>query len=141
MAYTVKMFGQAPLNMAKGALDWDTNAIKVALFTTNTITQDTDDNYTAFAGANTEVSNGNGYTTGGATLANKTNTSAANVTSLGADDTAWTSASFTARTAVVYDSVTDKLLGYVDFGANQTVVAGTFTIEWSSGVIATVTAA
>ena len=139
MSYVVKMFGQAPLNMAKGLFDFDGNAIKVALFTTNTITQDTDDNYTAFAAANTEVANGSGYATAGATLASKTNTSAANVTSLGAANTSWTSASFTARTAVVYDSVTDKLLGYVDFGANQTVVAGTFTIAWSGGIIATIT--
>lgn len=141
MAYTVKMFGQAPLNMGKGLIDWDTNAIKVALFTTNTITQATDDNYTAFAAANTEVANGSGYTTGGATLATKTNTSAANVTSLGAANTAWTAATFVCRTAVVYDSVTDKLVGYVDFGANQTVTAGTFTIAWAGGIIATVTCA
>ena len=141
MAYIVKMFGQAPLNMAKGLFDWDTHVIKCALFTTNTITQATDDNYTAFAVANTEVANGNGYTTAGATLGTKTNTSAALVTSLGAANTSWTTATFTARTAVVYDSDvgSDKLLGYVDFGANQSVVAGTFTIAWSGGVIATIT--
>lgn len=139
MAYTVKMFGQAPLNAFEGVFDYDTNAIKVALFTTNTINQNTDDNYTAFALANTEVANGNGYTTAGATLATKTHTSTTLVTSLGAANTAWTTATFTARTAVVYDSVTDKLLGYVDFGANQSVVAGTFTIAWSGGIIATIT--
>jgi hypothetical protein len=141
MAYTCKLFGQAPLNMAKGLFDWDTNAIKCALYTTNTITQATDDNYTNFTAANTEVASGSGYTTGGATLATKTNTSSGNVTSLGAANTAWTSATFTARTAVVYDSVTGKLLGYVDFGANQSVVIGTFTIAWSGGIVATITVA
>jgi len=139
MAYTVKMFGQAPLNMAKALFDWDTNAIKCALYTTNTINQNTDDNYTAFTVANTEVANGNGYTTTGVALASKTNTSSTLVTSLGAANTSWTTATFTARTAVVYDSVTDKLLGYVDFGANQSVVSGTFTIAWSGGIIATIT--
>jgi hypothetical protein len=139
MAYTVKMFGQAPLNMAKGLFDWDSNAIKCALYTTNTITQATDDNYTDFTAANTEVANATGYTTGGVALATKTNTSSANVTSLGAANSSWTTATFTARTAVVYDTVTGKLLGYVDFGANQSVVVGTFTIAWSGGVIATIT--
>jgi hypothetical protein len=140
MAYTTKLYGQAPLNMAKGLFDYDTNAIKVALYTTNTINQNTDDNYTAFTAANTEVSSsGTGYTTAGKALTTKTNTSTTLVTSLGAADTSWTSATFTCRTAVVYDSVTDKLLGYIDFGANQSVVAGTFTISWSGGIIATIT--
>ncbi len=139
MAYTVKMFGTAPMNAFQGDLDFEANTVKVALYTTNTITQATDDNYTAFTAANTEVANGNGYTTAGATLATKTHTSTTLVTSLGAANTSWTNATFTARTAVVYDSTSDKLLGYVDFGANQSVVAGTFTIAWSGGIIATIT--
>jgi hypothetical protein len=61
MAYTTKLYGQAPLNMAKGLFDYDTNAIKVALYTTNTINQNTDDNYTAFTAANTEVSSSGIY--------------------------------------------------------------------------------
>lgn len=141
MAYTVKMFAHAPLNMAEGLFDYDTNAVKVALFSTYTPSQANDNDYTTIAGANTEVANGNGYATGGATLATKTHAVAALVTSLGAANTSWTSATFSAVCAVVYDSVLDALLGYVDFGGTQSVVAGTFTIAWSGGIIATITCA
>jgi hypothetical protein len=85
-----------------------------------------------------EVANGSGYTTGGVSLANKTVTydSANNRVELDADDASWTfSASKTARYAVVYKdtgtSSTSPLIGYVDFGADQTS-SGTFTITWSA---------
>jgi hypothetical protein len=141
MAYTVKMYSHAPLNAFEGLFDYDTNAIKVALFSAYTPSQANDNDYTTIAAANTEVANGSGYTTGGATLGTKTHAVATVVTSLGAANASWTSASFTAAVAVVYDSVTSALLGYIDFGGNQTVVSGTFTIAWSGGIIATITVA
>lgn len=53
-----------------------------------------------------------------------------------ASDAQWTSASFTARIAVVYKDTgtnsTSPLIIYVDFGGDETVSSGTFTIQWDS---------
>ncbi len=138
MSYTVKMYAHAPLNAFEGLLDFDTNSIKVALFSAYTPSQANDNDYTTIAAANTETV-GTGYTITGAALTTPTHTVAALVTSLGAANTSWTTATFSAVCAVVYDSVTKALLGYVDFGGTQSVVAGTFTIAWSGGIIATIT--
>jgi hypothetical protein len=53
------------------------------------------------------------------------------------DDAIWTTASFTAAIAVVYKNnvftaTTSPLLIYVDFGGNETVATGTFTITWDA---------
>jgi len=136
MAYTVKMFTNAPEKAFTGLFDWDTNAIKVALFTsTYTPAQQTDILYSSLSN---EVANGNGYTTGGVALASKTDVAATLTTTLDAADSSWTSATFTCRTAVVYDTVTSALLGYIGFGADQSVVSGTFTIQWAETGIATI---
>ena len=80
---------------------------------------------------------GTGYTTGGETLAGKAVTQAA-TTKWDATDEAWTSASFTAAHAVIYDSTaTDNLIASIDFGGNQTVSSGTFTIQWDANGIIT----
>lgn len=78
---------------------------------------------------------GTGYTAGGATLANKAvsidDTDDEGV--FDADDVSWTSASFTAYHAVLYNaSVTNDLILSIDFGGQQTVTAGTFTIQWNT---------
>ena len=80
---------------------------------------------------------GSGYSAGGATLANKAVTQAA-TTKFDADDVAWTSASFTAYHAVLWDDTvgTDDLICSIDFGAAKTVTSGTFTIQWhTDGII------
>ena len=80
---------------------------------------------------------GTGYTTGGETLAGKAVTQAA-TTKWDATDESWTSASFTAAHAVIYDStVSDNLIASIDFGGNQTVSSGTFTIQWDANGIIT----
>lgn len=78
---------------------------------------------------------GTGYTAGGATLANQAvsidDTDDEGV--FDGDDVAWTTATFTAYHAVVYDdTVTDDLILSIDFGGAQTVTSGTFTIQWNS---------
>jgi len=73
-----------------------------------------------------EVS-GAGYTAGGATLANVTWTNVGGTITFDADNPTWTSASFTARYGVIYDSsASDKLMRLFDFDENRTVEAGTF---------------
>lgn len=143
MAVTAYWYGKAFLSAFNKEVDLDTDTIKVALCTSSyTPNQDTHDYYDDLTN---EVANGNGYTTGGATLASKTVAydGATNTFSFDAADTSWTTASFTARYAVLYVSTgtssTSPLLAYVDFGADQTVSSGTFTIAWNASGIAKVT--
>jgi hypothetical protein len=124
-------------------VDWVSDTIKVSLHTsTYTPNQDTDD---FFNDATNEVS-GTGYTAGGVTLGSKTTAydSATNETRLDAADVSWTSASFTARYAVVYKDTgtasTSPVLGYVDFGGDETVSSGTFNITWDATGVLKITA-
>jgi len=141
-----KLYGQFLSQALNKEIDWDTDTIKVALLT-NSYTPDQDaHNYYDDVVAN-EVT-GTGYTAGGNTLANKTNTynSATNVIVLDADDTTWSSSTITARYAVVYDATpatnaTKPLIGYVDFGSDQSSSSGNFTITWDATGIVRITVA
>jgi hypothetical protein len=141
-----KLYGQFLSQALNKEIDWDTDTIKVALLT-NSYTPDQDaHNYYDDVVAN-EVT-GTGYTAGGNTLANKTNTynSATNVIVLDADDTTWSSSTITARYAVVYDATpatnaTKPLIGYVDFGSDQSSNNGNFTITWDATGIVRITVA
>ncbi|CAB4149660.1 hypothetical protein UFOVP552_17 [uncultured Caudovirales phage] len=141
-----KLYGQFLSQALNKEIDWDTDTIKVALLT-NSYTPDQDaHNYFDDVVAN-EVS-GTGYTAGGNTLANKTNAynSATNVIVLDADDTTWSSSTITARYAVVYDATpatnaTRPLIGYVDFGSDQSSSNGNFTITWDATGIVRITVA
>lgn len=131
---TITIYNQSLLRPFNGnADDWDeSSALKVALFTDTYTPSAADTLYSSLSG---EVANGSGYTTGGATLAN---TSFAGTTTnvFDADDTAWTfSGSKTMRYAVLYDVSSSRLIGWVDFGSNQTT-SSVFTIQWhASGII------
>lgn len=141
-----KLYGQFLSQALNKEIDWDTDTIKVALLT-NSYTPDQDaHNYLDDVIAN-EVT-GTGYTAGGNTLANKTNTynSATNVIVLDADDTTWSSSTITARYAVIYDAspatnATKPLIGYVDFGSDQSSSNGNFTITWDATGIVRITVA
>lgn len=140
MAVTAKWYGQALLGQysatAARRVDWDTDTIKVSLHTsTYTPDQDAHDFYNDLTN---EVANGNGYTTGGTPITTSAPTydNASNTLRLDATDAQWTSATFTARYAVIYKDTgvgsTSPLLGYVDFGGDETVASGTFTIQWDA---------
>jgi hypothetical protein len=141
-----KLYGQFLQQALNKEVDWDTDTIKVALLS-NAYTPDQDaHNYFDDVVAN-EVT-GTGYTQGGITLANKTNSynSATNVIVLDADDVTWSSSTITARYAVVYDAspatnATKPLIGYVDFGSDQSSSNGNFTITWDATGIVRITVA
>ena len=142
-----KLYGRFLSQALNKEIDWDTDTIKVALLT-NGYTPDQDaHNY--FDDVSTyEVSGATGYTAGGASLTNKTNTysSATNVIVLDADDVTWSSSTITARYAVLYDATpatnaTKPLIGYVDFGSDQSSSNGNFTITWDATGIVRVTVA
>lgn len=114
-------------------VDWVGDTIKVALFTSAfTPNQDTQDFYDDLS---SEVT-GTGYTAGGAALSGKSvdYNATGNTTSLRASQTSWSTATFTARYAVIYkdtgSAATSPVLGWVDFGGDESVSSGTFTVIW-----------
>lgn len=145
---TAKLFASFPENLGggntsgEGPMDLLSDTIKV-LLTSSTYTPN-QTSHTVKSDVTNELSNGNGYTTGGETLGSKTYAVSSLVTTFDAADTAWTSATFTADNAVIYDdtptSPADPLISYVDMG-DQSVSAATFTLQWHSSGILTLTVA
>lgn len=126
---------------ANSVWDWDTDTIKCSLHTsTYAVSQNVD---TFYNNVTNEVASAN-YTAGGNTLTAPTLTVASNVVQIDAADTSWTTVTFTARYAVVYKSTgtaaTSPLIAYIDFGADQTVSAGNFTIVFAATGVLTATA-
>ena len=101
------------------------DTLKIALFTSSA---SLGASTTAYSTSN-EVANGNGYATGGVTLANKAVSTSSTTAYFDADDPTWTSASFTARGALIYNSTNgDKAIAVLNFGGDFTVSSGTFRI-------------
>jgi hypothetical protein len=74
---------------------------------------------------------GTGYTAGGNTLTISANPASSGTTAfLDFADTTWSSATITARGALIYlaDGVTDPAVAVLDFGSDKTSTAGDFTI-------------
>jgi hypothetical protein len=143
MAVSAKWFTNGPKHVVSDT-SWTANTIKVLLTTsTYAVNQDTHE----FKSSVTNEVSGAGYTAGGVTLGSKTITvdTASNETRFNAGNISWTSATFTARYAVIYYDTTvtgtSPLLGYVDFGADTAVSAGTFSITWDATGVLKITAA
>jgi len=107
------------------------SAFKIALYDDTAVIGTT---YTAYS-ASDEVS-GSGYSSGGAALVN-TGIGTTTVTSFtDFTDVSWTSASFTARGCLIYNSssisglTSNAAVCSIDFGGNKTVSSGTFTIQF-----------
>ena len=108
------------------------SAFKIALYTSSA----TIDTTTTAYSATNEVASGGGYTTGGEALTN-TGVAKSTVTSYtDFSDVSWTSASFTARGCLIYNSstisglTTNAAVCSIDFGGDKTVSSGTFTIQF-----------
>jgi len=104
--------------------------------------------HTTLAATNgTEVANGNGYITGGATLSGVTvATTTTNDATFDANDVTWSASggSISAVAAILYnDSDTnDPPLAFIDFGGTETAGDGTdFKIVWNASGIFTFTVA
>lgn len=84
---------------------------------------------TAYSATN-EVS-GTGYTAGGEALTNVTPTSSGTTAFTDFADVTWSTATITARGALIYNSSkTNKAVIVLDFGADKTASAGDFTITF-----------
>ena len=121
-------------DMAKGAIDFDTDTFKVMLvtsgYTANKDTHDKRDDVT------NEVS-GTGYTAGGVTSAcTVTKDTANDKVTLSFAAVSWASSTITARGAVIYKSrggasSADELVAFNDFGTDVASASGTFTVSTS----------
>jgi hypothetical protein len=106
------------------------NTFKIALYTSSaTLSAST----TAYATTN-EVS-GTGYSAGGNTLTNVDPTTSGTTALTDFADTTWSSASITARGALIYNSSTtagtaNRAVCALDFGADKTSTSGDFVIQF-----------
>jgi hypothetical protein len=105
--------------------DFTTDTFKIALYTANaTLNQNTTE-YTAVD----EIS-GTGYTATGQELLNATVNASDGTAYISFDNISWTSASFTARGALIYNSSKDdRSVAVLDFGSDKTTTS-TFTITF-----------
>ena len=141
MAITISLYNHTAARFASGA-----NAVgdtyKVKLLTAATF----DASHTTLAATGgTEHANANGYTTGGATLANvAVTTVTTNDAKFDADDVVWTASggAIEAAYAILYNDTDadDPPVAFIDFGATESAGAGTdFKIVWNASGIFTFT--
>ena len=104
------------------------DTFKLALYT-NTAAFDA--STTAYTATN-EVGNSGSYAAGGGSLVNVTPTTSGTTAFVDFDDLAFTTATITARGALIYNSSAagDPTVAVLDFGADKTSTSGTFTIQF-----------
>ena len=104
------------------------DTFKIALYTANPYTTSS----TAYT-TTSEVSSsgGSNYTAGGNTLTGQSVTATTATTAIDFADTTWSSATFTAAYAAIYNSTdSNKLVVVLDFGGNKTATNGDFVISF-----------
>jgi hypothetical protein len=131
MAITQAMCTLFKKDLMLGDQHLDSDTLHIALYTSSaTLSAATDGYITA-----NEVASGGGYTTGGNALVSTTVEENSTSGVFDADDPEWTSATFTARGALIYNktlgdasSNTRGAIAVLDFGGDFTVAGGTFKI-------------
>lgn len=140
MAGTWKWYGNGLLKAVTGAIDFDTDTFKLLLtssgYTPNQDTHDFRDDVTNEVGASGSYSAGGATLTGGAV----TYDAATNEVRITWSDVSFTSATITARTAVIYKSrggasSADELVAYCTDSGDVTSTAGTFTVDLPNPVL------
>lgn len=129
------VFNSYKLDMLEGNVDLDNDTIKLSLHTSSWTPDIDADNF--YDDVDNEIGATGSYAAGGATLTVTTtqdNTDDEGV--FDATDVSFTSATITARYAIIYKSTgtasTSPLILYIDFGSNQSSTAGTFTITFAA---------
>lgn len=131
MAATVVFYNKVYTALGNAEIDLNSHTFKVSLHSAS-YTPDVDAH--DFRDDLTNEASGPGYTAGGNTLVSPTWTqdNGNNRTVWDFDDPTWSNVSITFRYAVIYRSVgsaaTDILVGYIDYGANQTISGVDLTI-------------
>ena len=139
MAITSAICSSFKRDLLKGKHDFDTSgdggdSFKIALYTSSATSGAATTDYSV----TNEITNtsGSAYSAGGEALTN----TGVGLTSTTAftdfSDVSWTSASFTANGALIYNTTTDGGTGTTDavcviaFGSDKTATNGTFTIQF-----------
>lgn len=124
MAITSAVCNSFKQELLGGIHDLDTDVIKMALYTSSaTLGAST----TAYTSSNEVV--GAGYTGGGNTLSGAAITLDGSVAIVDFSDTTWSSATITARGALIYNSSkSNKAIAVIDFGGDKTSTNGDFTV-------------
>ena len=129
MAITQAMCTSFKQALLDGEMDFsgDTSQVfKIALYTSSATL---DASTTAYSATN-EVS-GTGYTAGGNTLTVVAPTTSGTTAYLDFADTTWSTATITARGALIYQSGgSNPAVAVLDFGGDKTSTVGDFTIQF-----------
>jgi hypothetical protein len=133
MAGTWHWYGNGLLNVLKGAIDLDTDSFKIML-TTSTYTPDIDTHDFRNDVTNEVGASGTYASGGGACTVSVSYDTASNEIRVLLSDVAFTGATITARTAVLYKarggaSSADELVAYCTEASDVTSTAGTFTVD------------
>ena len=127
------------------------NTLKIALYSANdAVLSKSTTVYAAPADASADptstyevTTTSSGYTGGGNTLTNIDPTLATDTAICDFSDTNWTSATFTARGCLMYNTTaitgftTNRSILAINFGGDKTVTSGTFTIEFPAAAAST----
>lgn len=126
MAITQAMCSSFKQQILLGEHDLDTDVIKLALYTSAaTLSAAT----TVYSTSDEVV--GTGYTAGGNTLTGATVSLSGTTAFVDFSDTTWSTATITARGALMYNSSkSNKAIAVLDFGADKTSTAGDFTVQF-----------
>jgi hypothetical protein len=127
MAITQAMATSFKQELLQGIHDFTASTgdtFKIALYTSSATLDATT---TAYSTSNEVV--GAGYTAGGNTLTSVTPTTSGTTAFTDFADTTWSTATITARGALIYNSSeSDKAVAVLDFGGDKTSTTGDFTV-------------
>ena len=137
MAITSAICSSFKQELLQGKHDFDSSGghtFKIALFTSSASLGASTTDYST----SNEISNtsGSAYSAGGATLTNQGVSLSSTTAFTDFADVSYTSASFTANGALIYNTTTDggsgttQAVAVIAFGSDKTATNGTFTIQF-----------
>jgi hypothetical protein len=126
MAIAQAMCSSFKQQILLGEHDMDTDTFKIALYTSAaTLSAAT----TVYSTSDEVV--GTGYTAGGNTLTGATVSLSGTTAFVDFSDSSWTTATITARGALIYNSSkANKAVAVLDFGSDKISTGGTFTVQF-----------
>ena len=126
MAIAQAMCSSFKQQILLGEHDMDTDTFKIALYTSAaTLSAAT----TVYSTSDEVV--GTGYAAGGNTLTGATVSLSGTTAFVDFSDSSWTTATITARGALIYNSSkSNKAVAVLDFGSDKISTGGTFTVQF-----------
>ena len=138
MAITQAMCTSFKVDILSGTQNFNTGTTKVYKIALYTSAATLDATTTSYSTANEVSSSGTNYTAGGNTLTvSQIPTSGGTTSFISFADTTWTSATITARGALIYESTANKAVAVLDFGSDKSSSASNFTIQFPAATSTT----